>query len=234
MNACSNIEFINYEANDNDNQTMSNDNDLNMEYLNNFMLDKFNSNINQNFNCFSYGLEGLNNSFGNFENGNNFHFPSLSLNSGFNSDNVSCFSENLSANCYSDSRTFVDFNLNLNDLQTDTFEKFEKLIKEEESPISGKTDTSPNASLFSSRLFKCTEANCGKVYKSKENLTLHFKNIHLKEKPYGCKYCSALFSHRNGKTYHERKFHTKYLPHKCIYESKIKILIFFRLFYGIR
>jgi hypothetical protein len=46
--------------------------------------------------------------------------------------------------------------------------------------------------------FKCTYEDCGKSYKSKENLTLHIKNIHLKEKPYSCRYCSSVFSHRNG------------------------------------
>lgn len=230
MNPCSNIEFINYDGSDNENQTMSNDNDLNMEYLNNFILDKFNSNINQNYNSFSYGLEGLNNSFGNFE-VQNHHFQQLTLNSGLNSDNDSCFSENFSMNCFSDCRSLNEFNLNLNELNNsqEDFSKSSKLNFDklkEESPISGKTDTSPNASLFASRLFRCSELNCDKVYKSKENLTLHIKNIHLKEKPYNCKYCPALFSHRNGKTYHERKFHTKYLPHKCPFESKILYLIF--------
>jgi hypothetical protein len=46
--------------------------------------------------------------------------------------------------------------------------------------------------------FKCTYEDCYKSYKSKENLTLHIKNIHLKEKPYSCRYCSSVFSHRNG------------------------------------
>ena len=68
--------------------------------------------------------------------------------------------------------------------------------------------------------FKCLEPKCTKTYKSKENLTLHIKNFHLKEKPYSCSYCDSTFSHRNGKTYHERKFHTKYLPYKCITLSK--------------
>jgi len=67
--------------------------------------------------------------------------------------------------------------------------------------------------------FSCSFIGCKKIYKSKENLTLHFKNIHLKEKPYSCKYCKSLFSHRNGKTYHERRFHTKYFPHKCSIED---------------
>jgi hypothetical protein len=49
-----------------------------------------------------------------------------------------------------------------------------------------------------SKYFPCTFEGCKKVYKSKENLTLHYKNIHLKEKPYSCKFCSSQFSHRNG------------------------------------
>jgi len=54
----------------------------------------------------------------------------------------------------------------------------------------------------SAKLYKCTYRGCLKSYKSKENLTLHVKNIHLKEKPYSCKFCSSLFSHRNGKNFH--------------------------------
>lgn len=56
---------------------------------------------------------------------------------------------------------------------------------------------------------------CMKIYKSKENTLLHYKNVHLKEKPYICSYCNVGFSHRNGKLYHERKFHTKYFPYEC-------------------
>jgi hypothetical protein len=48
------------------------------------------------------------------------------------------------------------------------------------------------------RMFKCLYVDCIKSYKSKENLTLHVKNIHLKEKPYSCKFCKSVFSHRNG------------------------------------
>lgn len=48
--------------------------------------------------------------------------------------------------------------------------------------------------------FPCPFIGCKKIYKSKENLTLHFRNIHLKEKPYSCKFCKSLFSHRNGKS----------------------------------
>lgn len=48
------------------------------------------------------------------------------------------------------------------------------------------------------KLFKCSYAGCAKAYKSKENMILHMKNIHLKEKPYTCKFCNVSFSHRNG------------------------------------
>ena len=44
----------------------------------------------------------------------------------------------------------------------------------------------------------CNIENCKKKYKSKENLNLHIKNIHLNIKPYICRFCSANFSHRNG------------------------------------
>jgi len=57
------------------------------------------------------------------------------------------------------------------------------------------------------KLFKCDYEKCGKSYKSKENLTFHIKNIHLKEKPYNCRYCSSVFSHRNGKIYFNHLSH---------------------------
>lgn len=78
------------------------------------------------------------------------------------------------------------------------------------------------SSHIDGKFFKCPEPECNKLYKSKENLNLHMKNIHEGIKPYQCKYCSIRFSHRNGiyiviigKTYHERKFHNHFLPHVC-------------------
>ncbi len=78
--------------------------------------------------------------------------------------------------------------------------------------------------------FKCPFKGCEKEYRSKENMNLHYKNIHLNDKPYKCKYCSSLFSHRNGKrlflnlflgkTYHERKFHTHVMPYVCDLKRK--------------
>jgi hypothetical protein len=48
------------------------------------------------------------------------------------------------------------------------------------------------------KYFKCDVFGCDKVYRSKENLTLHIKNIHLNLKPYKCRFCNSTFSHRNG------------------------------------
>lgn len=69
------------------------------------------------------------------------------------------------------------------------------------------------------KIFKCGLITCLKEYKSKENLILHFKNKHLKEKPYICQFCNAEFTHRNGKAYHERKVHNNYLHFICPYKS---------------
>ncbi len=63
----------------------------------------------------------------------------------------------------------------------------------------------PKSYFQEKNLYSCTL--CDKVYKNKENLTLHNLNIHLKHKPYSCNKCSKRFSHRNGKLYHERNKH---------------------------
>ena len=53
-------------------------------------------------------------------------------------------------------------------------------------------------SHMTSKAFLCEFSGCEKIYKSKENLILHIKNIHLKLKPYRCRFCDTFFSHRNG------------------------------------
>lgn len=78
---------------------------------------------------------------------------------------------------------------------------------------------------YNLKLFICF---CGKIYRSKENLILHFKNIHLGKKPYKCEFCNCSFSHRNGKLYHVRKFHTKIFPYKCPFKDcKLNFFNFF-------
>lgn len=203
MDGFSNIEIVNFDAVEveanNDNVEVC---DINMEYLNNFILNKFNCDENMN----KDSQMSYTNSLDTYDLCSNYSFMSYC-----NSDAVSCVSDtfNLAFSC---DTSMVDRN--------NFYNSFDNCKKNyDNSPSSAKLETSPSSSLFSGRTFKCVEEGCEKSYKSKENLNLHIKNIHLKEKPYNCKYCPALFSHRNGKTYHERKFHTKYLPHKCHYES---------------
>ena len=56
---------------------------------------------------------------------------------------------------------------------------------------------------------------CLKIYKSKENVLIHYKNIHSCKKAYKCEYCNNSYCYRNGKIYHVRKNHTKIYPYKC-------------------
>ena len=54
------------------------------------------------------------------------------------------------------------------------------------------------SSKHQKKIYICQAEGCNKFYRSKENLTLHFKNIHLNLKPYKCRFCNSYFSHRNG------------------------------------
>ena len=96
-------------------------------------------------------------------------------------------------------------------IEKNIFNSLPNNLYEEEKKINDKKK-------YNLKLFICF---CGKIYRSKENLTLHYKNIHLGKKPYKCEFCNCCFSHRNGKSYHVRKFHTKIFPYKCPFnESK--------------
>ena len=53
-------------------------------------------------------------------------------------------------------------------------------------------------------LFICS---CFKVFKSRENLKLHYKNCHEFIKPYECSICDKKFANRSGKMYHEKTIH---------------------------
>ena len=77
---------------------------------------------------------------------------------------------------------------------------------------------------YNLKIFICY---CGKIYRSKENVSLHYQNIHLKKKPYKCDFNNCEFSHRNGKTYHVRKFHTKIFPYICPFKESKKIILLF-------
>lgn len=106
----------------------------------------------------------------------------------------------------------------------------EKLVKKEDknnlkliSKIAKKT----------TKIYTCEQTGCSKTYKTKENLTLHFKNKHLNIKPYKCSFCPASYSHRNGKIYHERKNHLKTLPYCCSFLGKNRFFNEFRLSFAL-
>ena len=77
----------------------------------------------------------------------------------------------------------------------------------------------PSTNRKKQKVYFCEYSNCGKSYRSKENLNLHIQNVHENTKPYQCSYCEMRFSHRNGRIYHERKNHTKHLPYQCTYDN---------------
>jgi hypothetical protein len=52
--------------------------------------------------------------------------------------------------------------------------------------------------LCNDKIMICHFFPCMKKFKSRENLDLHILNIHLKIKPFQCKFCERKFSHRNG------------------------------------
>jgi hypothetical protein len=85
------------------------------------------------------------------------------------------------------------FNETLNPDDFKTFSNSSYNYKEVEPPLDS------SCMFYTYNIYKCSYAGCPKVYKSRENMTLHFKNIHLGLKPYRCRFCSNTFSHRNGK-----------------------------------
>ncbi len=109
----------------------------------------------------------------------------------------------------------------------DSYSSYRCIFNKCEAILENKIDLEEHCSRhIKTKHFKCEVNGCEKIYRSKENLTLHIKNIHLNLKPYKCRFCSSTFSHRNGiiriklgKTYHERKLHINYLPYKCNIES---------------
>jgi hypothetical protein len=170
----SNIEIINfdYSVNDEQNQNESGSyphENFNKDYLNLYLMEKSGLDNEQNDSLDIYQPS--------FSYTNQ---PNDSFSSYYSNDGLSCFSESLTLNPP-------------NPLNNETCDK---------SFCASVDNCNGNDSLIKAKQrksFTCSFKDCEKVYKSKENLTLHYRNIHLKEKPYSCKYCSAVFSHRNGK-----------------------------------
>lgn len=180
-----NVEIINFESitNNDENDMILDNDDIAMEYLTNFLIEKFdheenhpqeNITINDNQSLMS------------------FYSASTAIKS---SDNLS------TSRCYESIISEKE--------KIPTPYEFKPEVKNEKPFQCDYVNCKKNfkykwildrhlISHKTIKLFICNHMGCEKSYKSKENLTLHIKNIHLKEKPYSCSYCSSLFSHRNG------------------------------------
>ncbi len=182
----SNIEFINIDSfvQQEDEEPCLQNEDFDMEYLNNYLVEKFESE----------GYMSATESVFTLENQSQLSFFSETLTSKFldNCETPTPPQEMSRSTCISPSEAPNECP---EKIFTCDFENCKKSFKFkwilDRHYLSHK----------SVKLYKCTYRGCIKSYKSKENLTLHFKNIHLKEKPYSCRFCPSVFSHRNGKLF---------------------------------
>jgi hypothetical protein len=195
MNSISNIEIINFDEINNEDRSMELEEEISLNYMNNFIKEKYECDYSES-QCDMSGYESPCNMTIISEINSNFSKAK------FGSDDISnnsiigdktAFSENVNSPVLNDS--FFH-------LEKITSNSFSFITKTTKSKISNDSDNSFSNLTYSStanKYFPCNHHGCEKVYKSKENLTLHYKNIHLREKPYSCKFCNSLFSHRNGK-----------------------------------
>lgn len=195
MNPLSNIEIINFDELNDDEHSIDLEQEIGQNYMNNFINENYNSDYSESQSDLNYCESPCNMSFCSdnnsifFINKMNLNDSSLNLN---NSEQTAC-SENFKS---------LFLNKSFRSLEKTICNSFSYLKKPTKFKLINAKDLN-NSSIsnisYGNKNFACTFENCGKVYKSKENLTLHYKNIHLKEKPYSCSYCGSLFSHRNGK-----------------------------------
>ncbi len=192
MNSISNIQIINFEEFNQEEKSMDLEKNLNINYMNNFLIEKYDSEYSEGNEMNSYDSSFI---MSISEINSNFSSVNMSLNDSGNNSNfgdlTSCSENNKSSN----------LNYSFNDLEKVTNHSFSFLRRTNKFQLNLENDatkSNPSHNSSSSKYFPCTFEGCEKVYKSKENLTLHYRNIHLKERPYSCKFCNSLFSHRNG------------------------------------
>jgi hypothetical protein len=188
MNNFSNIEFINFESlpHHEEHENVLDSNDIEMEYLNNFLLEKFESEYENHSDSLLLDCQSQI-SFYSELSGSSRHNESFAS---LPTHEASLFGDHRSSSNTSPSEAPCELpekNFTCDYENCHKTFKFKWIL--DRHYLSHK----------SVKLYKCTFKGCSKSYKSKENLTLHFKNIHLKEKPYSCRFCPSVFSHRNGK-----------------------------------
>ena len=194
MNPISNsIEIINFDELNENEQSIDLEQETGFNYINNCIVEKYNSEYSENQSDLNINESNCNISF--FSD-NNSIFSNHKINFNGNYPNLSytehtAYSESLKSNSFSESFSNLDIIRN---------NSFSYLTDKFKFSCDGKLKNSNLCRNNSAnRIFACTFETCEKVYKSKENRILHYKNIHLNEKPYSCGYCNSRFSHRNGK-----------------------------------
>lgn len=204
MTQFSNIEIVNFEDFENeDNHSIDFEHELGLHYLSNFInsekfecedSENFRKEINLNDSSCNTSIFSENQNLK--KNNLNLDSSSISLfadqtNCSENMKNLSvtndsfCIDEKIQNNSFTFIKKTTKFKINAEN----NFNQIEKEINKK------------NRSFMSDKNFPCEYEGCIKSYKSKENLNLHVRNIHLNEKPYSCEFCDSLFSHRNGKIY---------------------------------
>lgn len=194
MNSISNIEIINFDELNQEDRTMNLEEEISLNYMNNFLKEKYESDYSES-QCDLSGYESPCNMSICSDINSNFSNPKLAFN---DSSNNSIYGDQTA---YSENIKTPNLNDSFFHLEKITSNSFSFLRKTTKFKLNIDSDNSmSNISIGSNgnKFFPCTYEGCEKVYKSKENLTLHYKNIHLREKPYSCKFCNSQFSHRNG------------------------------------
>lgn len=218
MNTLSNIEFINFDYFGDQNEeeylyNLSTERDCELNFLKMLHVEKFDCEILDKEDSFSdnkslslYSDNGKCHSCNTSLLGDPTYFTDnskcINLNDSFS--NSEKFHSNSFSHMPSDSRTKLNRRCSLynESFEFDEEKEFNddsfNLNKSKEIDLNKITKIIENNLNNEQKKFTCKIENCKKSYKSKENLILHYKNIHLKEKPYSCQYCPATFSHRNG------------------------------------
>jgi len=195
MNSISNtIEIINFDELNNDEPSIDLVQDIGMNYMDNFIIDKYESEYSEGNSAY-YSFESSCSLSVSSEFSANICLQKLNLN---DSSNISNFTDQ---KAYSENKRSSPFFDSFNNLEKVSNNSFSYLKKSPEFRLNIENDfnlSHISHSSINKKIFPCTYDKCEKIYKSKENLTLHYKNIHLREKPYSCKFCNSRFSHRNG------------------------------------